>query len=315
MLGDMKMSNSHSALKVLRLVEVTAICTERWLSGKESACQFRRHRRCRFDTWVGKISWRKWQPTPVFLPGKFHGQKSLAGYSPWGCKESDTTEHIHSNVTLWFVVYCCSVAQLCPTLCNPMDIRLTFLHYLWELAQTHVHWVDDAIVPYHPLLPPSPPALNLSQHQALFQWVSSSNQVAKVSELQLQHQSFQWTPRTDLLQDGLVGSPCCPRGLSRVLCSDQIRSVAQLCPTLCDPMNRSTPGLPVHHQLPEFTRSMQRGDACKQTWEIIFHGRNGTHVELDRYLELVRHRFEAEGMAWAKARKSEMTCCVLERSN
>ena len=172
MLGDMKMSNSHSALEVLRLVEVTAICTERWLSGKESACQFRRHRRCRFDTWVRKISWRKWQPTPVFLPGKFHGQKSLAGYSPWGCKESDTTEHIHSNVTLWFVLYCCSVAQLCPTLCNPMDIRLTFLHYLLELPQTHVHGVDDAIQPYHPLssflLLPSIPASGSFQMSQFF---------------------------------------------------------------------------------------------------------------------------------------------------
>ena len=59
-----------------------------WLSGRESTCQCRRHR---FDPWVGKIPWRKWQPTPVFLPGKSHGQRSLAGYSPWGCKELDST--------------------------------------------------------------------------------------------------------------------------------------------------------------------------------------------------------------------------------
>ena len=57
---------------------------------------------------------------------------------------------------------------------------------------------------------PSPPAFNLSQHQGLFKWVSFSHQIAKVLKLQLQHQSFQWTPRTDLLQDGLVGSPCSP---------------------------------------------------------------------------------------------------------
>ena len=69
----------------------------------------------------------------------------------------------------------------------------------------------DAIQPSHPLLSPSPPALNLSQHQGLFKWVSSLHQVAKVLEFQLQHQSFQWTPRTDLLEDGLVGSPCSPR--------------------------------------------------------------------------------------------------------
>ena len=61
------------------------------------------------------------------------------------------------------------------------------------------HWVDDAIQPSHPLSSPSPPALNLSQHQGLFKWVSSSHQVAKVLEFQFQHHSFQWTPRTDLL--------------------------------------------------------------------------------------------------------------------
>ena len=72
-------------------------------------------------------------------------------------------------------------------------------HQLLEFTQTHVHWVSDAIKPSHPLLPPSPLALNLSQHQGLFQWVSSLYQVAKVLEFQLQHQSFQWTPRTYLL--------------------------------------------------------------------------------------------------------------------
>ena len=65
----------------------------RWLSGKESACQCRRCKRCRFDPWVGKIPWRrKWQSAPVLLPGKFHGQRSLAGYSPLGLKELDMTE-------------------------------------------------------------------------------------------------------------------------------------------------------------------------------------------------------------------------------
>ena len=72
-------------------------------------------------------------------------------------------------------------------------------HQLLELTQTHVHWVSDAIQPSHPLSSPSPPAFNLSQHQGLFKWVSSSNQVAKVLEFQLQHQSFQRTPRTELL--------------------------------------------------------------------------------------------------------------------
>ena len=72
---------------------------------KEPACQHRRHKRCRFDPWVGKIPWRrKWQPTPVVLSGESHGRRSLAGYSPWGHKESDTTEgtsrlcaHMHTH--------------------------------------------------------------------------------------------------------------------------------------------------------------------------------------------------------------------------
>ena len=95
---------------------------------------------------------------------------------------------------------CCSVAQSCPTLCNPIDWStpgFPVLHYLPGFAQTHVHRVSDAIQPSHPLLPPSLPALNLSQHQGLFPWVSSSHQVAKVSELQ--HQSFQWIFMVDFL--------------------------------------------------------------------------------------------------------------------
>ena len=95
-----------------------------------------------------------------------------------------------------------SVAQSCPTLSNPMDCSMPAfpLHQqLPELAQIHAHQVSDAIQPSHPLSSPSPPAPNPSHHQSLFQWVSSSHQVAKVLEFQLQHQSFQWTPRTDLL--------------------------------------------------------------------------------------------------------------------
>ena len=72
-------------------------------------------------------------------------------------------------------------------------------HQLPESTQTHVHQVGDAIQPSHPLSSPSPPAFKLSQHQGLFKWVSSSHQVAKGLEFQLQHQSFQWTPRIDLL--------------------------------------------------------------------------------------------------------------------
>ena len=79
-------------------------------------------------------------------------------------------------------------------------------HQLLEFTQTHAHRVVDAIQPSHPLSSPSSPAPHPSQHQGLFQWVNSSHEVAKVLKFQLQHQSFQWTPRTYLLQGGLVGS-------------------------------------------------------------------------------------------------------------
>ena len=92
-------------------------------------------------------------------------------------------------------VCCCSVTQSCLTFCDCMDRSkpgFPVLHFLPEFAQTHVHWVGDAIQPSHPLSSPSPPAFNLAQHQGLFKWVSSSPQVARVLEFQLQHQSFQW---------------------------------------------------------------------------------------------------------------------------
>ena len=107
-----------------------------------------------------------------------------------------------------------SVAQSCPTFCDPINFSMPGLpvyHQLPEFTQTHVHRVSDAIQPSHPLSSPSPPAPNPSQHQGLFQWVNSSHEVAKVLEFQLQHRSFQRTPRADLLQNGLVGSPCSPR--------------------------------------------------------------------------------------------------------
>ena len=100
------------------------------------------------------------------------------------------------------IVQFISVTQSCPTVCNPMNRSTPGLpvhHQLPEFTQTHVHWVGDAIQPSHPLLSPSSPTFHLSQHQGLFQWVSSSHQVAKVSEFQHQHQSFQWIFRTDFL--------------------------------------------------------------------------------------------------------------------
>ena len=124
-----------------------------------------------------------------------------------------------------------SVAQSCPTLCDLMNHSTPGLpvhHQLLESSQTHVHWVSDAIQSSHRLSSPSPPALNLSQHQGLFKWVSSPHQMAKVLELQLQHQSFQWTPRTDLLQDELVGSPCSPRDSQESSPTPQFKSINSL---------------------------------------------------------------------------------------
>ena len=134
---------------------------------------------------------------------------------------------LQSNLR-WLVKQFSSVTQSCPTLHNPMDQSTPGFpvhHQLPESTQTHLHRVGDAIQPSHPLLSPSPPALSLSQHQGLFQWVSSSHQVAKGLEFQLQHQSFQWTPRTDLLLDGLVGSPCSPRDSQESSLTPQFKSI------------------------------------------------------------------------------------------
>ena len=193
---------------------------------------------------------RQWHPTPVLLPGKSHGRRSLEGCSPWGRWGSGTTERLHFHFSLsrigegngiplqcsclenprdggawWAAVYriaqsqtrlkwlssssspklvineiftkgwmknqtviypynwtlccCCSVMQSCSTLCEPMDCSTPgcpVLHHLPELAQTHVHWFNDAIQPSNQmpsnqkdaLLLPSPPSLNISQYQGLY---------------------------------------------------------------------------------------------------------------------------------------------------
>ena len=101
---------------------------------------------------------------------------------------------------MWVSVQFSSVAQSCLTLCDPMKCSTPGVpvhHQLPEFTQTHIHQVGDAMQPSHPLLSPPPLAFNLSQHQGLFKWVSSSHQVAKVLEFQLQHQCFQSIFRTD----------------------------------------------------------------------------------------------------------------------
>ena len=95
---------------------------------------------------------------------------------------------------------CCSVTKPCLTVCDPMDCStpgLPIPHHLLVFAQVHIHRVGDAIQLSYPLSPSSPSALNLSQHQGLFHWVDSSHLVAKVLEVRLQHQSFQWVFRVD----------------------------------------------------------------------------------------------------------------------
>ena len=120
-----------------------------------------------------------------------------------------------------------SVAQLCPTVYDPMNHSTPGLpvHQLLQFIQTHVHWVHDAIQPSHPLSSPSPPSPNPSQHQNLFQWVNSLHEVAKVLEFQFQHHYLQRNPRTDLLHNGLVGTPCSSRDSQESSPTPQFKSI------------------------------------------------------------------------------------------
>ena len=124
-----------------------------------------------------------------------------------------------------------SVAQSCPTICEPMDCSMLGFpvhHQIPGFTQTHIQWLGDAIQPSHALSSPSPPTFNLSQHQGLFKWISSSHQVVKVLEFQFQHQSFQWIFRTDFLYDCLVWSPCSPRDSQESSPTPQFKSINSL---------------------------------------------------------------------------------------
>ena len=104
-----------------------------WLSGKESTYQSRRHG---FDPWVGNMPWRrKWQPIPVFLSGKSHGQRSWVGYSPAGCKKLDTTERLNSNITIRLQNI---LACLPPT---PYFVKLTISSAVVTPPRVHLHSV------------------------------------------------------------------------------------------------------------------------------------------------------------------------------
>ena len=141
---------------------------------------------------------------------------------PWCSTKDTTSQNInvrcgHSGTMISSVQFS-SVPQSCSTLCNPMNRSTPGLpvhHQLPEFTQTHMHRVSDAIQPSYPLASPFPPAPNPSQHQSLFQWVNSLHEVAKVLEFQLEHHSFQRTPRADL-QNGLIRSPCSPRDHDRI---------------------------------------------------------------------------------------------------
>jgi len=123
-----------------------------------------------------------------------------------------------------------SVSQSCLTLCNLMNCSTRGFcpSPTPGVHSTHVHWVSDAIQPSHPLLSLSPPAPNPSQHQSLFQWVNFSHEMAKVLEFRVYHHSFQRNPRADLLQNGLVGSPCSPRDSQESSPTPQFKSINSL---------------------------------------------------------------------------------------
>ena len=126
------------------------------------------------------------------------------------CFKRENRDGLKEENWVTWLYCCCSAAKSCLILWDPMDFSppgFPVLHCPLELALTYVHWVGDAIQPSNLLLPVSLPAFNLSQHQGLFQRVSSSYQVAKVLELQLQPQSFQWIFRVDFFSEltGLAG--------------------------------------------------------------------------------------------------------------
>ena len=177
-------------------------------------------------SWIGPdslLSWRAWITSRLghfaavvvlVLPLLRCARSTARGLCPAGrsavhipietvmCLTASARAHTHTHLCKTPLTFgCCSVAQSCLTLCDPVNSStsgLPVLQYLLEFAQTHVHRVGDAIQPSLPLSSPSP-ALSLPQHQGFSQWVCSSHQVAKVLELQLQHQSFKWIFTVDFL--------------------------------------------------------------------------------------------------------------------
>ena len=109
-----------------------------WLSGKESACRRRRHRRCGFDPWVGKMPWRgKWQPVLISLSRRSHGQKSLVGYRPRGCQESDTAERLssHTHLRSWWTGFLLTEQYYSPEVASESRIQAPAISGVLEAAE------------------------------------------------------------------------------------------------------------------------------------------------------------------------------------
>ena len=180
-----------------------------------------------FDPWVGKIPWRrKWQPTPVFLPGKSRGLRILVGYSPWGRQELDTTERLHFTCTGDTILVVEREEELKSLLVKVKEeSKKAGLKFTIQKAK---------IVTFSPTT----------------SWQIDGETIETVADF-------------IFLGSKITVDGDCSHEIKRQLLLRrkvmtklvQFSSVTQSCPTLCHPVNHSMPGLPVHHQLPEFTQT------------------------------------------------------------
>ena len=169
--------------------------------------QCKRHKRCGFDPWVRKMPWnRKWQLTSVFLPGKSHGQKSLAGYSPWGHKESDMTENTH-RVCVFMCVFVLSQFIM------NKEVSLISRNLLFSLSGQKIVYVGNSL-PHPPLKASSPYLYPSTWHAYLKAKTSYTGNIEYFSLL--------------------------------LMTEENESEVIQSCLTLCDPMNGSLPVSSVH---------------------------------------------------------------------
>ena len=183
---------------------------------------------CRTPSLTVSDSWGRKCGLGIYISNNFSNDVDATGLEPHF--ENLEVKMIPKHFLLGLFQFS-SVAQSCSTLCDPMNRStpgLPVRHHLPQFTQTHVHRVRDAIQPSHPRSSPSPTTPNPFQHQSLFQWVNSSHEVAKVVEFQLQHHSLQRNPGVDLLQNGLVGSPCSPRDSQESSPTPQFKSINSL---------------------------------------------------------------------------------------